>query len=48
MPTLIAWQYQPDEDEGGIALDASRRGEQLAFPGDDIIHDTLGNGKLVV
>ena len=44
MPTLLTWIYSGGS-EG--SQEAARRGEQLAYPGDEVVSDELGGGKVV-
>ena len=44
MPTLLTWIYSGGS-EG--SEEAARRGEQLAYPGDAVVSDELGAGKVV-
>ena len=40
-PSLLVWIYTGGEDG---SPEAARRGEQLAYAGDDVMDDVLGKG----
>ena len=43
-PTLLSWIYSGGKDG---SPEADRRGEQLAYAGDDVMDDVLGRGVII-